>query len=90
MNRQRFEAWLRNVFGTQEVEISCTECFDLVSSFVEVEASGGEAVAEFPQVKQHLEQCRACRDEYESLRDLRRVEESSGLPSLQDLQDLIK
>lgn len=89
MKRERFEVWLRNIFETQEVEISCTECFELVSGFVEVEASGRDAVAELRYVKQHLEQCRACRDEYESLRDLRRVEDSTGLPALQDLLDLI-
>lgn len=89
MKRERFEVWLRNIFETQEVEISCTECFELVSGFVEVEASGRDAVDELPYVKQHLEQCHACRDEYESLRDLRRVEDSTGLPALQDLLDLI-
>lgn len=90
MKRERFDAWLRNIFETQETEISCTECFDLVSGFVEVEASGRDAVSELPQVRQHLEQCRACRDEYEALRDLRRVEENTGLPPLRDLQDSIK
>ena len=42
-----------------------------------------------PQLKQHLNQCRACRDEYEALRDLRRLEEKGEMPSLDDLQDLI-
>lgn len=89
MKRERFEAWLRNIYETQDVEISCTECFNLVSRFVEVEISGGNVVGELPQVKQHLDQCRACREEYEILRDLRRVEEEGDMPPLDDLQDLI-
>jgi hypothetical protein len=90
MKRDRFESWLRNIYETQEEEISCTECFDLVSGFVELEVSGQDATTKMPQVKQHLNQCRACRDEYEALRDLRLLEEKGGLPPLDDLQDLIK
>jgi len=89
MNGDRFEKWLRNIYETQDEEISCTECFDLVSRFVELEVSGQDAAAKMPQVKQHLNQCPACRDEYETLRDLRHLEEEGKMPSLDDLQDLI-
>jgi hypothetical protein len=87
MKRDRFERWLRNIYATQDQEISCTECFDLVSGFVELEVSGQDAAAKMPQVKQHLNQCQACQDEYEALRDLRELEEKGGLPPLDDLQD---
>jgi hypothetical protein len=90
MKRDHFERWLRNIYETQEEEISCTECFELVSPFVELEISGQDAAARLPQVKQHLNQCRACRDEYEALRDLRLLEEKGELPPLDDLQDSIK
>jgi hypothetical protein len=90
MKRERFGAWLRNIYQTQDVEISCTECFDLVSGFVEAEISGRGVAAEFSPVKQHLDQCRACRDEYESLLDLRHLEDTNGLMSLQELQDLVR
>jgi hypothetical protein len=90
MKRDRFEAWLRNIYETQNVEISCTKCFDLVSGFVEAEIFGRDVAAEFRQVKQHLDQCRACRDEYESLLDIRRIEENNELPALPALQNLIK
>lgn len=89
MKHDRFEGWLRNIYETREEEISCTECFELVSPFVELELSGQDAAAKIPQVKQHLDQCRACRDEYEALRDLRLLEEERGMPSLDDIQDLI-
>ncbi|HJR82052.1 MAG TPA: hypothetical protein VJ821_18405 [Anaerolineales bacterium] len=90
MNRERFDAWLRNIYETQDVEISCTECFDLVSRFVELEISGQDVVAELPQVKQHLAQCRACRDEYELLRAVARWENEGGTPSLDDLRSSIR
>jgi hypothetical protein len=87
--KNRFERWLENIQNTQEEEISCTECFDLVSHFVEVELSGGDAVARMPELKQHLDNCPACRAEYETLRDLQNLENKRNLPSLDDLQSLI-
>jgi hypothetical protein len=89
MDRNRFANWLKNIYETREQEISCTECFDLVSRFVELEIAGEDAVARMPELKQHLNQCRACRDEYETLRDLRLLEEKGEMPSLDDLQNLI-
>ena len=89
MNQDRFYALLRNIYETQETEISCTECFDLVSRYVELETTGRNAEAELPQVRQHLNQCPACRDEYETLRDLTRLEDQGDAPSLDDLRDSI-
>lgn len=88
MKKDRFERWLKNIYHTQEEEISCSECFDLVSHFVEMEISGEDAVGRMPQLKQHLEQCATCREEYETLRDLRRLENDGELPSADDLGDL--
>jgi hypothetical protein len=89
VKKNRFEHWLENIQNTQEEEISCTECFDLVSQFVEVELSSGDAAARMPQLKQHLDQCPACRAEYETLRDLQNLENKGEFPSLDDLQNLI-
>ena len=80
MKPKRFDVWLRNISETQEEEISCTECFDLVSRFVELEMAVGAVGTELPEVKQHLNQCRACRDEYEMLRDLARLEDEGHTP----------
>jgi hypothetical protein len=89
MQRKRFENWLKNIYETQDEEISCTECFDLVSRFVELEVSGRDAAAELPLVHGHLSQCRACREEYEALRDLVRLENEGEPPSLDDLRNSI-
>jgi hypothetical protein len=89
MNHDRFYAWLRNILDTREVEISCTECFDLTSRFVESETSGRDAEAELSQVKHHFDQCQACREEYETLRDLVNLENQDNAPSLDDLLHLI-
>jgi hypothetical protein len=86
VKRKRFERWLQNIYHTQEEEISCSECFDLVSHFVELELAGQDAAAKMPQLKQHLNQCAACREEYETLRDLQNLENKGELPSADDLQ----
>ncbi len=89
MQKDRFERWLKNIENTQEDEISCSECFDLVSHFVELELSSGDAAARMPKLRQHLNQCAACRADYETLRDLQELQNKGELPSLDDLQDLI-
>ena len=87
MKKDRFERWLQNIDRTQDQEISCSECFDQVSHFVEVELTGQDAAAQMPQLKHHLDQCAACREEYETLRDLQILENKGELPSADDLQD---
>jgi hypothetical protein len=89
MDHQRFTNWLKNIYATRENEISCSECFDLVSRFVEMELAGEDADARMPELRHHLNQCRACRDEYEALRDLQQLEENGELPSPDDLQNSI-
>ena len=84
MKSDRFERWLQNIHHTQDEEISCTECFDLVSGYVEAELSGADLPAKMLPVRQHLGQCPACREEYEVLRDLARFENEGGPPPSDD------
>ena len=89
MKKDRFERWLKNIYHTQEQEISCSECFDQASHFVDVELAGEDAAGRMPLLRQHLDQCATCREEYETLRDLRRLEQGGQLPSVDDLRDLL-
>ena len=89
MRKDRFERWLKNIHHTQEQEISCSECFDQVSHYVDVELAGEDAAGRLPQLRQHLDQCAACREEYETLRDLRRLEKDGQLPYVDDLRGLL-
>jgi hypothetical protein len=89
MQKNRFERWLQNIRATEDEEISCSECFDLVSHFVEVELAGENALAQMPQLRQHLDQCSTCREEYETLRDFQRLENKGELPSVDALKDMI-
>jgi predicted anti-sigma-YlaC factor YlaD len=62
-------------------EISCSECFDLLSAGVELELAGATWEPGLTRLGRHLGQCRVCRDEYETLRDFVRFEaEKPTLP----------
>jgi predicted anti-sigma-YlaC factor YlaD len=77
----KFERFVSQIFQTNEQEILCSECLDLVSDYVDKELAG-EAVAQtMAPVKQHLGECRVCREEYEVLRDLARLEAEGHGPS---------
>ena len=89
MQKNRFERWLQNIYKTQDREISCSQCFDLVAQVVDMEIAGEDIKAKIPQFQHHIDQCSACREEYETLRDLRLLENEGELPSTSDLQDLI-
>jgi hypothetical protein len=89
VSKDRFNRWLQVIFNTQEDEISCSDCFDMMSHFVEMELSGKDAAGSMPQLKHHLDQCPACREEYENVRNLQMLENMGALPSVDDLEDLI-
>src|SRR3990172_8571421 len=60
--------FLRMVFETDEVEISCNEVFEMLDRYVELEARGEDVAHLFPPLMKHLERCKDCREEYEALR----------------------
>ncbi len=90
MKSKRFTQWLQNIITTQDEEISCSECFDLVSRYVDMEFSSADPSTKMSQVKQHLSQCPTCREEYEILHDLRQMEEEHATPSVEDLRNKIQ
>jgi hypothetical protein len=76
----RFERLVRLISDTRDEELSCTQCFDLLSPYVDLEARGGDAAGSMPRLVQHLRQCGVCNEEYEVLRDLARTDDPSDLP----------
>lgn len=69
MNRDQLERLLRGLSETEPAEISCTECFDLLSTVVDLELSGGGETPLSIRLAHHLSHCAVCREEYEVLRD---------------------
>ena len=74
MNVDRLERLLRLVARTEDEELSCTACFELAPQYVDLEVAGADPDARIPQFRQHLVQCVVCREDYETLRELARLE----------------
>lgn len=69
---------LQSIADTDDEEISCAECFDLVSQYVDLEVGGKAGAGTLPRLQQHLRQCGVCREEYEALRDIVRLDADRG------------
>ncbi len=61
---------IERVLGPADPELLCDECFERLDTYVELERSGDVADEQIPGLRAHLGGCEACREEYESLRDL--------------------
>lgn len=86
MNRSQLERLLRLVVRTEDEELSCTACFDLLPPYVDLEVAGEAPDARLPRLRPHLEQCAVCREDYETLRELARLEAEGRSPSIDDLR----
>lgn len=61
------KAMLHKISQTQEVELTCGEVYDLLDQYAEMAAKGENVSQLMPLVKQHLEMCADCREEFEAL-----------------------
>jgi hypothetical protein len=80
MDRHLIARLLQRVSDTEAEEISCSECFELLSTGVELELTGATSVPVFARLAQHLGQCGVCREEFETLRDFVRSEAEGPTP----------
>jgi hypothetical protein len=61
---------LRGLLGPEGPEIGCEECFERLDEYVDAGLRGRDADTEVPGMRAHLEGCPACREEYDSLREI--------------------
>jgi hypothetical protein len=61
---------IERLLGPTGHELSCDQCFELLDEYVELEVVGADADARLPGLRTHLDGCRACKEDYESLRAL--------------------
>ncbi len=86
MKRNQLARLLWLVGRTRDEELSCSECFDLLPTYVDLQVAGAPADTRVPLFRQHLEQCAVCREEYETLCELARLEAEGRSPSIDDLR----
>jgi hypothetical protein len=82
----KLERALRLVYDAKEKEMLCSEFFELLAEYVDREIAGEEVERRLPEVKYHLEHCGVCGEEYETLRDLARLEAAGRMPTLDELK----
>jgi hypothetical protein len=79
-DREDLEKVVRVVSHTREEEIGCDECFEQLDRFVEMELSGLNPAEAMPLVKDHLDKCGDCREEFEALIEALQTEIDSPGP----------
>ncbi len=80
MKAEQFGQLIRSILRTSDEEILCSEFFDLLPGYVDLEAAGQDASTRLPQVHHHLGQCPECNEVYEALRDAVRAEDQPPAP----------
>ena len=61
---------LGRLLGPGGNELLCESCFEELDRYVELALGDADADAKIPGMREHLEGCLACREDYESLRAL--------------------
>lgn len=74
IRRDVLKKLVRNIASTRAEELDCGGCFDQLETFVEKELAGVDVAQAMPKVRQHLDQCNGCCEQYEAL-----LEALSGL-----------
>lgn len=67
LNKNIIKNLLKAVISTKPDELSCSECCDEIESFIEMELKGKTPEEAMPLVKDHLQRCNECQEEYEAL-----------------------
>jgi len=66
-SQEVLKAMLRKIGQTREIELTCGETFDLLDQYSEMVVNGEDVAQLMPLVKQHLDMCPDCREEFEAL-----------------------
>jgi len=80
MKRTEFTRLIDTVFATKSGdEMLCTEYFDKLPHYVDLQASGRDAATLLPEIRHHMHQCPECEETYLALLRLLETEKTSGL-----------
>lgn len=69
---------IQAAFKSSPNEIGCDDCFDKLHRFAELKLEGKSAEEAMPLVKDHLNRCGECEEEFEVLLEALKAEQSTG------------
>ncbi|MEJ2413237.1 MAG: hypothetical protein P8Y34_09645 [Anaerolineales bacterium] len=67
LSSETIRKMMNAVKSTRDQEIDCGHCHDELDQFIDMKISGKNAAEALPLVKEHLDRCPACHEEYEVL-----------------------
>jgi hypothetical protein len=67
LEAQKVKQLVRRIMTAHPDEIGCDECFEKLDCFVEMELAGKDVAEAMPLVRDHLQRCGNCREEFEAL-----------------------
>ncbi len=67
LNKEIIKKLVSAVQATHPDEIGCDDCFDQIHEFAEMELTGKSPEKAMPLIKEHLDKCGECRQEYQAL-----------------------
>ena len=67
MTDSKWQTLLQSALETEDYEIACEECFELLDCYAELLIARENPDQLMPTVKQHLNQCNCCAGELEAL-----------------------
>jgi len=80
MKRRDFGRLIDTMFAAKAgEEMSCSEYFDRLACYAELEALGEDAAARLPDVRHHMHQCPECEEVYLGLLEVLATEKKSPL-----------
>ena len=78
MKQRHFGRLIDTIFAAKAgEEMSCSDYFEQLPRYAELEAAGDDAAARLPQVRHHMHQCPECEEVYLGLLEVVRAEKKS-------------
>lgn len=73
LDKKILHAIISSIQSTRADELTCGECYERLHEFADLELNGKSPQEALPLVKDHLERCDNCREEYEALLEILRT-----------------
>ena len=67
MSKKLWQVLLQSALKTEEYEITCLECFNMLDQYADLLLEGANPDSIMPTVRQHLNHCPTCTQEFETL-----------------------
>ena len=67
MTLEKFKWLIGSIFAVRQRDMLCSEFFDILPRYVDLQLAGKDADKLFPKLSHHLHQCPECNEVYQAL-----------------------